>query len=72
MKNYITIQCWSGKILFIGSYKDKQVDKILDINRCHCEVDDCKMCDDTGYKTDFEVFWNDENNQTNVYEYINY
>lgn len=30
----IRIDCWSGKNLFIGEYDSKEVDKVLDANRC--------------------------------------
>ena len=75
-KNDIVIQCWTGKILFEGNYKDKKVDKVLNANRCpHCKKENkapCLECDDTGYKGDFTIYWKDETNQNNVYEYINY
>lgn len=32
----------------------------------------CWTCNDTGYWGDFEVFWEDENREDNVYEFINY
>lgn len=71
MKNQIVIQDWAGKILFEGHYKDKEVDEVLDANRCDCD-DECDQCDGTGYKGDFEVYWKDESDQRNVYEFINY
>jgi len=39
--NNIIIKCWSGKILFEGSYKDPKVDEVLEANRC-------KDCNGTG------------------------
>lgn len=80
MKDEIVIQCWSGRVLFDGHYKDKQVDVVLDANRCDCrhesevyhEITVCPDCDDTGYSGDFEVYWKDENDEQNVYECINY
>lgn len=79
----ITIQCWSGKILFQGDHKDKEVDEVLDANRCDCgDVDDdtgevdlqenCKECGGTGYASDFDVMWDDIKDSRNVYEHINY
>lgn len=73
----IRIDCWSGKLLFIGEYDSPEVDKILDANRCLCEknLNRCPECDDTGYIGDFTVSWIDEQNDIdgmNVYEYINY
>lgn len=71
MKNAIIIQDWAGNILFEGNCKSKQVDKVLDANRCNCNSE-CKQCDGTGYKGDFEVRWQNENDTRNVYEFINY
>lgn len=71
MNNKIIIKDWTGRILFAGNYKDKLVDKVLDANRCTC-LEGCKECDDTGYRGDFEVYWQDENRKDNVYEFINY
>lgn len=73
MKNNIIIQDWTGKILYKGSYKSKQVNKVLDANRCDCK-DTCDKCDGTGYKGDFEVMWENEelHENDNVYEFINY
>lgn len=71
MKNIIIIQDWAGNILFEGNYKSKKVDAVLDANRCNCESG-CSKCDGTGYKGDFEVYWENENDTRNVYEYINY
>lgn len=73
----IKIIDWTGKILFQGHHKDKEVDIVLDANRCdkcpHIDSDDiCHICDDTGYSGDFHVEWADESNEENVYEYINY
>jgi len=71
MKNQITIQDWAGNILFNGDYKSKQVDSVLDANRCKCESG-CKKCDETGYIGDFEVYWQDRTDKRDVYELINY
>jgi len=74
----IIIQDWTGRHLYIGPYDDKQVDAVLDANRCPvCEDDCCLSCEDcsgTGYRGDFEVYWVDESDKKdcNVYEYINY
>ena len=74
----ITIACWSGKQLYIGAYDDKEVDTVLDANRCKfCNHDldiNCEHCDGTGFSGDFTVHWNDESDKDgcNVYEYINY
>ena len=74
---YINIIDWAGNNLLNAEYDSKEVDKILDINRCsYCQDydDGCKDCDDTGYTGDFEVSWEDESDKDgcNVYEYINY
>lgn len=63
MKNHIIIQDWAGNILFKGHYKDKEVDQVLDANRCACRFEndekdlssqgDCLECDNTGYWGDF-------------------
>lgn len=76
MKNVIVIQDWAGNVLFEGNYQDKEVDQVLDANRCS-KCDDfegqhCDECDDTGYSGDFEVYWKDSKDKRNVYEYINY
>jgi len=74
-KNIIIVKDWTGKELFKGHYKDKQVDVVLDANRCECDDEHretCKKCDDTGYSGDFSVEWENENDSRNVYEYINY
>ena len=77
MKNHIIIQDWAGNILYKGHYKNKEVDRILDTNRCvacggrELEIDHCHECDNTGYSGDLEVYWIDED-ERNVYEYINY
>lgn len=69
----ITITCWTGKVLFKGPCTSPEVDAVLDANRCDCkEVESCKSCDGTGYKGDFEVYWLNENDTRNVYEFINY
>lgn len=69
----IRIDCWSGTLLYIGEYDSPEVDKILNANRCVCEGDNCTLCDNTGYLGDFTVSWIDsDNDDMNVYEYINY
>lgn len=82
MKNHIIIKDWIGNILFEGYKDSKVIDKILDANRCSCclensekdlsSQDECLQCDDTGYIGDFAVYWVDENDDRNVYEFINY
>lgn len=71
MKNQIIIQDWTGKILFEGSYKNPEVDRVLDLNRCKCS-DGCIECDHSGYSGDFEIYWTDETDERNVFEFINY
>jgi len=71
----IKIIDWTGKQLYIGPFDDKEVDKVLDANRCDCQNDiPCKVCDNTGYSGDFEINWIDDSDKDdcNVYEYINY
>lgn len=75
MENHIVIKCWTGKELFKGHYKDEQVDRILEANRCSTCVGSgayCKECGGDGYSGDFIVYWLNENDKRNVYEYINY
>jgi hypothetical protein len=36
-KDKIIIQDWTGRILFEGSYKNKEVDKVLEANYCDCK-----------------------------------
>lgn len=75
MKKTIIITDWTGSVLFKGPYDSKEVDKVLDANRCSTCVGSgspCRECDGTGYSGDFEVTWADETNDENVYEYINY
>lgn len=71
----IEIVDWTGKELFKGPYDSKNVDVVLDANRCDCvDRDDCDKCDSTGYWGDFEVSWVDESDKDdcNVYEHIYY
>lgn len=74
----IRIDDWAGNILFEGNYKDKEVDQILEANKCPpktCVLDfegECENCDSTGYSGDIEVCWQDEDREDNVYEFINY
>ena len=82
--NNIIIKDWAGNILFQGPYTDKDVDKVLEANRCWVDHDklqkprtlgrsvDCTNCNDTGFSTEFEVFWEDGRRTDNVYELINY
>jgi len=75
MKNIIQIIDWTGKLLFEGIYSSKEVDRVLDANRCtQCDGcnEKCTMCEGTGYWGDFEVDWKDEHRTDSVYEYINY
>jgi len=74
MKDHIKIVDWAGNILYQGHYKKKEVDKVLDANRCdRCgKSDGCVYCDDTGYIGDFSIYWVDENRNDNVYEFIYY
>jgi hypothetical protein len=79
MKDHIKIVDWTGRILFEGHHKSKEVDRVLEANRCvECdgkiqEMDyNCNNCDGTSYEGEFEVFWIDENDDRNVYEFINY
>jgi hypothetical protein len=81
----IRIDDWTGKTLFIGDYDDEKVDEVLQANRCRdCEHGynydekieedvECANCNATGYSGDFTISWIDEeNNDLNIYEYINY
>jgi hypothetical protein len=71
----IQIEDWAGNQLFIGPYDSKDVDIVLDANRCKCDADEeCKTCNGSGYTGDFEIFWIDESDKDgcNVYEYIDY
>ncbi len=83
--NEIIIKDWCGNILFEGHFEDEMVDTVLDANRCRgCnshipEINNgrnkpyrCADCGGTGYSGDFTVAWKDTNNETNVYESINY
>lgn len=82
-KDIIIIKDWTGRELFKGHYKNSKVDEVLRANRCPCrdlelsgvQLDDneeCEQCNGTGYETDFEVHWLNENDKRNVYEFINY
>ena len=70
---YINIIDWHGNHLLNAEYDSPEVDKVLDANRCSC-LDGCEECDNTGYKGDFEITWEDESDKDgcNIYEYINY
>ena len=68
----IRIDDWACNFLYIGPYDSKDVDTVLNANRCPCD-DGCIQCGETGYIGDFTVKWIDEDNsELNVYEYINY
>lgn len=72
-KNYIKITDWAGNVLFAGHYKNKEVDTVINANRCDCgSNEECKKCDGTGYIGDIEIEWDDRNDERNVYEFINY
>lgn len=75
-KNIIVIEDWTGRELYKGNYKSKEIDKVLKANKCpKCteEIEEnCQECNGTGYSGDFEVFWEDKNDTRNVYEFINY
>lgn len=62
--------------MFQGDYRDTDVDRVLAANRCCVcydgDTSQCTRCDGTGYQGDFEVFWEDDKRQDNVYEFINY
>lgn len=72
MKDQIIIIDWIGNLLFEGHYEDNQVDEVLNANRCHCLGEDCDDCNGTGYTSNFYVYWKDEQDERNVYEWINY
>lgn len=84
MNNNIIIKDWAGNILYEGDKDHPNVDKVLEANRCWVDHDnlpqprtlgrsvDCTACNDTGYATDFEVYWQDASRKDNVYEFINY
>ena len=74
MNNRIVIQDWAGNVLFRGDCNSPKVDKVLDANRCTaCDHDDdCDECNGTGYSGDFEIYWEDNTDQRNVYEHVNY
>lgn len=72
-KDLIRIIDWTGTVLFEGPYNDPEVDVVLDANRCSCDFDEiCTECTGTGFCGDFIVEWVDQNDERNVYEYINY
>lgn len=77
MNKNIKIVDWAGNLLFKGSVDSPKVDRVLDANRCkECScglnLHGCAACGDTGYIGDFSIAWVDEDNQENVYEYVNY
>ena len=80
---YINIVDWTGAVLLNAQYDSKEVDKVLDANRCDCgdgweqigtTMQQCSKCDGTHYSGDFDVSWEDESDKDdcNVYEYIDY
>lgn len=71
----IIMKDWAGNVLFQGPCDDKQVDAVLDANRCACVADrqnECDVCNESGYSGDFSVQWEDSTRTDNVYECINY
>src|SRR5690606_1538948 len=74
--NHIEIMDWAGNRMFEGHYLDPEVDKILEANKCKAKGCGggtvCDKCNDTGYTSDFEVYWQDETRECNVYEFIHY
>lgn len=58
MKDQIRIEDWAGNVLFEGHYKDKQVLKIMRKNKAPND--------------DIYVFWEDEDREDNVYEFIDF
>ena len=74
MKDHIKVIDWAGNILFQGHMDDPQVDIVLDANRCKCSDNSeyCIDCDGTGYSGDFYIKWEDQEDQRNVYEFVNY
>lgn len=77
----VKIVDWTGRILVIDDYDSERIDKVLEANKCPCryegelyhEMEICPECNDTGYVGDIHAEWIDEeNNDLNVYEYINY
>lgn len=73
----IIIEDWTGKKLYVGPYDHVDVDRVLDANRCpKCTplniLETCTTCDGTGYFGDFEVYWENSKEKSNVYECINY
>ena len=80
--NYIRIKDWTGNVLFEGRYDSKEVDEVLEVNRCKCKQcknyrkgigdDYCESSEHTGYNGDFSVYWCDDNRNDNVYEFIHY
>ena len=74
MSTAILIKDWTGRFLFEGDYRDKEVDKVLDKNKCKCSDSSeyCLDCDGTGYIGEFSIEWKDDANTENVYEYVNY
>lgn len=75
--NNIIMRSWTGRIMFQGDYRETDVDRVLEANRCYVcgligGLDNCSKCGGSGYGGDFEVFWEDDKRQDNVYEFINY
>jgi len=72
-KDNIVIEDWTGKALYVGSYRDVEaVDAVLDANKCPCESDGgCYHCEGTGYVGDYEIYWVIARKE-NVYEVVGY
>lgn len=56
MENNIIIQDWTGKILFQGDCESPEVLRIMQLNEAPND--------------DIFVYWENENDKRNVYEYI--
>ena len=54
--NNIRIEDWTGKVLFEGNCEDKKVSTVMRKNKAPNE--------------DIFVYWEDENREDNVYEFI--
>ena len=84
----VRIDDWANNTLVINAYDSKEVDDVLNANRCDLcdsgtvyssengeDLGDCTKCDGSGYSGDFKISWIDEANDEaglNVYEYVNY
>lgn len=87
LADHIVMKDWAGNILYQGHYGSGEVNRVLGANRCkRCKngvfefyqkgekksEHECDACNGTGYSGDFSVYWLDEKDTRNVYEYINY